>query len=262
MKIMRFPTAIAVILLLIATSPPLGAQDNVLTLEAAVKRALEQNEQSLAADQSYAAAGARVTRARAYFLPQITGTGVYTRRPFQVVRDFQGTQIAIQRYNALSGVLALNLTLFDPLQHPQLSKRPLRPGRPDVRIGRGTNGSWLSRWVTPTWPRWASTRSWSLRSIATSTPGSRSTPPGPATRPASSGSTTSPGPSSSSPPPRWASPRSRARCKRPISSWDISSMTRILCGESSRCPDFLLKAAEEVTLAIGQSIIRGPKPAA
>jgi len=118
MKIMRFPTAIAVILLLIAASPPLGAQDIVLTLEAAVKRALEQNEQSLAADQSYAAAGARVTRARAFFLPQITGTGVYTRRPFQVVRDFQGTQIAIQRFNALSGVLALNLTLFDAVSIP------------------------------------------------------------------------------------------------------------------------------------------------
>jgi outer membrane protein TolC len=104
--------------MLTATLPSSAAQSDVLTLEAAVKRALEQNEQSLAADQSYAAAGARVTRARAFFLPQITGTGVYTRRPFQVVRDFQGTQIAIQRFNALSGVLALNLTLFDPYNIP------------------------------------------------------------------------------------------------------------------------------------------------
>jgi len=101
------------LLALFAISTFTFAQDTVLTLEAAIQRALERNEQSLAADESNAAAGARVTQARAYFLPQISGTGVYTRRPFQVVRDFQGTQIAIQRYNALSGVLALNLTLFD-----------------------------------------------------------------------------------------------------------------------------------------------------
>ena len=118
MKISKFPAPVVMLLMLTAALPSRAAQDDVLTLEAAVKRALEQNEQSLAADQSYAAAGARVTRARAFFLPQITGTGVYTRRPFQVVRDFQGTQIAIQRFNALSGVLALNLTLFDAVSIP------------------------------------------------------------------------------------------------------------------------------------------------
>jgi outer membrane protein TolC len=98
--------------------PQTQAQDNILSLEAAIDRALLRNEQSLAADESYAASGARVTQARSYFLPQITGTGVYTRRPFQVVRDFQGTQIAVQRFNALSGVLALNMTLFDPYNIP------------------------------------------------------------------------------------------------------------------------------------------------
>ncbi|MEW5900326.1 MAG: TolC family protein, partial [Acidobacteriota bacterium] len=106
------------LLLLFATSTLSSAQENVLTLDAAIQRALVRNEQSLAADQTYKAAESRVTRARAFFLPLVTATGVYTRRPFQVVRDFQGTQIAIQRYNALSGVIGLNLTLFDALSIP------------------------------------------------------------------------------------------------------------------------------------------------
>ena len=118
MKIIRWKLPIVLSLLSIAASPPLMAQDNVLTLETAIQRALERNEQSLAADQDYAAAGARVTRARAYFLPLVNATGVYTRRPFQVVRDFQGTQIAIQRFDALSGVVNLNLTLFDAQSIP------------------------------------------------------------------------------------------------------------------------------------------------
>ena len=101
-----------------AASPPLTAQDNVLTLDAAIQRALERNEQSLTADENYAYSRALVTEARAFFLPQITATGVYTRRPFQVVREFQGTQIAVQRFNSLSGSINLNMTLFDALTIP------------------------------------------------------------------------------------------------------------------------------------------------
>ena len=118
MKIKRWILPLVLSLLSITASPPLKAQENVLTLDAAIQMALTRNEQSLAADQNYAAAGARVTRARAFFLPQISGTGVYTRRPFQVVRDFQGTQIAVQRYNALSGAVNLNLTVFDAQSIP------------------------------------------------------------------------------------------------------------------------------------------------
>src|SRR4030042_614594 len=118
MKIKRLILPFVLSLLSITASPPLKAQDNVLTLDAAIQMALTRNEVSLVAAQNYAAAGARVTRARAFFLPQVSATGVYTRRPFQVVRDFQGTQIAIQKYNALSGSVNLNLTLFDAYNIP------------------------------------------------------------------------------------------------------------------------------------------------
>jgi len=91
----------------------LWAGEEVLTLESAIQRALARNEQALSADQSLQAAQSRVSRARAYFLPQISATGNYLRRPFQVSRVVGGTEIVIQNYNALSGVLALNLTVFD-----------------------------------------------------------------------------------------------------------------------------------------------------
>ena len=103
----------ALVLMLGAALSLASAQDDVLTLEAAIQMALTRNEQSLAADQTYTAARARVTEARAFFLPAINAIGTYTRRPFQVVREFQGSTIAIQKYNALQGVISLNLIVFD-----------------------------------------------------------------------------------------------------------------------------------------------------
>ena len=114
----RAAKAAALVLALCTATGTAPAQDDVLTLESAIQMALTRNEQSLAADQSYIAAKARVTEARAYFLPMITVLGGYLRRPFQVVREFQGSQIAIQKYNALSGSVNLSLTVFDSLTIP------------------------------------------------------------------------------------------------------------------------------------------------
>jgi outer membrane protein TolC len=98
----------------------LNGQDDVLTLETAIQMALTRNERSLAADELVITAQARVARARSYFLPSLTATGVYTRRPFEVKRTVQNAEIVIQKYNALSGVAALNLTLFDSHGIPAL----------------------------------------------------------------------------------------------------------------------------------------------
>ena len=108
------------LLILFLFSSFLGADDNIFSLETAIQMALTRNEQALAADQQVKAAEARVTRARAFFLPNITGTGVYTRRPFEVTRTFQNQQISVQKYNAISGMLALNLTIFDSHSIPAL----------------------------------------------------------------------------------------------------------------------------------------------
>jgi outer membrane protein TolC len=101
--------------------PLLALQEEPLTLESAVKLALERNERALATQESVASAEAQVARARAYFLPAITTTGTYTRRPFEVRRTVGSTEIVVQRFNALSGVATLNLTLFDSKSIPALN---------------------------------------------------------------------------------------------------------------------------------------------
>jgi outer membrane protein TolC len=101
--------------------PLLAEQDNPLTLDTAVKLALERNERSLATRETVASAEAAVARARAFFLPTITTTGTYTRRPFEVRRTVGSTEIVVQRFNALSGVASLNLTLFDSKSIPGLN---------------------------------------------------------------------------------------------------------------------------------------------
>lgn len=115
------PRGISIAFLILFLLPSLvKGQEDVLTLETAVQMALTRNERSLAADGRVSAAQATVALARAYFLPTITATGVYTRRPFEVTRVVQGTEIIVQNYNALSGVAALNLTIFDPIGIPTL----------------------------------------------------------------------------------------------------------------------------------------------
>lgn len=90
-----------------------SAQDRPLTLDEAVKLALERNERSLATREDILAADARVAQARSFFLPTITSTGTYTRRAYETRRIVGESEVIIQRYNALSESLALSQTLFD-----------------------------------------------------------------------------------------------------------------------------------------------------
>lgn len=108
----RLPAGLLALALTAWTALPAAGQD-VLTLETAVKTALARNEQALATTQNVEAARARVVRARSFFLPQITGTGTYTRRPFEVSRKIGDTNIVIQSFNAIAGTAQLNLTIFD-----------------------------------------------------------------------------------------------------------------------------------------------------
>jgi len=99
---------------------PGRAEGEVLTLESAVGMALSRNERALQADQRVRAAESLVGQARAYFLPTLSGTGTLTRRPFEVSRTVGGTTIVVQKLNAVSGVAALNLTIFDARSLPTL----------------------------------------------------------------------------------------------------------------------------------------------
>lgn len=113
--------AAAFLCLALIAGPLLAVEDNPLTLETAIKLALERNERSLATKETVASAEAAVTRARAYFLPAINATANYTRRPFEVSRVVGNTNIVVQKFNALSGVASLNLTLFDAKSLPALN---------------------------------------------------------------------------------------------------------------------------------------------
>lgn len=115
----RLPAGLMVLTLAVWPAMPAAGQE-VLTLETAVKTALARNEQALATTQNVEAARARVVRARSYFLPQITGTGTYTRRPFEVSRKIGETEIVIQSFNAIAGNATLNLTIFDSRSLPAI----------------------------------------------------------------------------------------------------------------------------------------------
>ena len=83
--------------LVLLLAPGLAAQDQPLTLDKAVTLALERNERSLATRESEAAANARVTQARSFFLPTVTSTGTYTRRAYETRRIVGETEVIIQR---------------------------------------------------------------------------------------------------------------------------------------------------------------------
>jgi len=110
---------------------PARSRDEVLTLEEAIRIALKSNEAALIADEKLEAADARLTQARAFFMPTLTLNAGYTRRPFEVVRIVGNSQITVQNYNALSGSANLSMVLFNSSNIPALqqAKADLRAER-------------------------------------------------------------------------------------------------------------------------------------
>ncbi|MDC0707698.1 TolC family protein [Stigmatella sp. ncwal1] len=99
-----------------ASDPAASAEP--LTLEQAIQRAAERNEAPLAAQQRSEAAEARVARARAFFFPELSLTGTYTRRLRESVRQVGGETTVIQRYNALGAAATARVVLFDARGFP------------------------------------------------------------------------------------------------------------------------------------------------
>ncbi len=111
--------AIPFLLISLFLSLPLAPQEaGLLTLEEAVRTALQLNERAISAGEELTAAQARVAQARAAFLPSLNASTTYTRRPFEVTRQIGGTTAVIQSFNALSGTGILNLTLFNAANIP------------------------------------------------------------------------------------------------------------------------------------------------
>ena len=96
------------------------AQDEVLSLEDAIRQTLQANEEALSADQRLVEANARLVRARSFLWPSLNLSGTYTRRPFEVSRKVGDTEITVQSYNAISGASNLSLIVFDSQSIPAL----------------------------------------------------------------------------------------------------------------------------------------------
>jgi outer membrane protein TolC len=113
-------TTISILILFPAAFSFASGEENTppLTMESAVRSALLYNERAAAADQNVKASAARLMKARSVFLPNITLTGAYTRRPDEVTRELNGQEIVIQSLNALSGTIAFNTMLLDLRSFP------------------------------------------------------------------------------------------------------------------------------------------------
>lgn len=89
-----------------------------LTLQSAVQTALTRNERAAIANEKVKASNAQVQKSRSYFLPTITSSGTYSRRPNSVTRTINDQTVTIQSLNALSGTVTMNLNLFDSRSIP------------------------------------------------------------------------------------------------------------------------------------------------
>ncbi|PTL85700.1 TolC family protein [Vitiosangium sp. GDMCC 1.1324] len=106
-------------------APAAQPSQEPLTLERAVSLAAERNESALSAGARAEAAEARVDKARAFFLPKLTVSGSYIRRPEESTRQVGDQTVVLQRFNALSGNAVARITLFDARGFPlyQAAKR-------------------------------------------------------------------------------------------------------------------------------------------
>ncbi len=106
--------------LLALASALAAAGDGELTMETAVRRALERNERSRAASEQARAADALLAQARGFFFPGVTVSGTYTRRPYEVSRTVGDSTITVQKLNALAASANASLTIFSASSFPLL----------------------------------------------------------------------------------------------------------------------------------------------
>src|SRR5262249_37505497 len=98
----------AVIAVLLTTAT-ISAHAEPLSIHEAIRLGLSRNERAAIAGQQVAAAEARVDRARAFFFPDLTARGTYTRR---------GHTVQDQKQDALFAQASSTLTLLDVRAFP------------------------------------------------------------------------------------------------------------------------------------------------
>jgi outer membrane protein TolC len=94
---------------------------SALTLEETIAAALAHNERAAAADERAEAAEARLARARAFFFPDLTLRGDYTRRAYEtarIVEGDEGDEVVVQSRDALEATARVDQVIFDARSIP------------------------------------------------------------------------------------------------------------------------------------------------
>jgi outer membrane protein TolC len=94
--------------------------DAALTLFEAIRLAQARHEDPRIAVAQLERAEAVRRQAFATLLPRLTISGTYNRRANEVVREFNGESVAIQRFNALNSQAVLESSIFDARSIPLL----------------------------------------------------------------------------------------------------------------------------------------------
>ena len=117
------------LLLLLPLLAPLAgrAEEPPLTLPEAIRLAVTRNERALASGELLNAAEARVTKARAFFFPDVQASGGWTHRPYERSTTVGGEDVVLSRYDAVTTTLTAKQVLFNarafPLWKQALSDR-------------------------------------------------------------------------------------------------------------------------------------------
>lgn len=98
------------------------SEDTSLTIDEAVRLAVTRNERALASGERLAAAEARVTKARAFFFPDVEVSGAWTHRPYERTTTVGGEQVVLSKYDAFSSTFTARQVLFDARAFPVLKQ--------------------------------------------------------------------------------------------------------------------------------------------
>jgi outer membrane protein TolC len=104
--------------LLLAASASTALAQPAVSLERVVGLAAQRNERARVSAAEAEAAAGRVQRARAFFFPELTLSGAYTRRLYETVRNVGDGRVTISRRDALSAQANLIVPLFDARLFP------------------------------------------------------------------------------------------------------------------------------------------------
>ena len=87
-------------------------------MEEAIRLAVSRNERALASGELLQAAEARLSKAQAFFFPDVQASGAYTHRPYESVRNVGGEDVTLSRSDAFSSTLTARQVIFNARAFP------------------------------------------------------------------------------------------------------------------------------------------------